>query len=128
MGRGWYIAVVACLAAEAFGPENVLTVAMPGPFTSDASNEDAAAVVINAWGRYSGGLLVAPALALLFLMNIFPLMWSFGLSFFHYRANRMRPPSTMAADRPMGATEMRITSSMFAGLIATAISEFMQVS
>ena len=37
-------AVVACLAAEAFGPENVLTVAMPGPFTSDASNEDAAAI------------------------------------------------------------------------------------
>ena len=51
-----------------------------------------AAVVANAWGRYAGGLLVAPALALLFLMNIFPLMWSFGLSFFHYRANRMSPP------------------------------------
>ena len=52
----------------------------------------AGALVVNAWGRYAGGLLVAPALALLFLMNIFPLMWSFGLSFFHYRANRMRPP------------------------------------
>ncbi len=37
-------AVVACLAAEAFGPEHVLTVAMPGPFTSDASNEDAASI------------------------------------------------------------------------------------
>jgi multiple sugar transport system permease protein len=49
--------------------------------------------VINAWGRHTGGLLVAPALALLFLMNIFPLMWSFGLSFFHYRANRIKPPS-----------------------------------
>lgn len=50
-------------------------------------------LVVNAWGRYTGGLLVAPALALLFLMNIFPLMWSFGLSFFSYRANRMAPPS-----------------------------------
>ena len=50
------------------------------------------ALVANAWGRYTGGLLVAPALALLFLMNIFPLMWSFGLSFFHYRASRMAPP------------------------------------
>ena len=49
-------------------------------------------LVVNAWGRYTGGLLVAPALALLFLMNIFPLMWSFGLSFFHYRANRLAPP------------------------------------
>ena len=49
-------------------------------------------LVVNAWGRHTGGLLVAPALALLFLMNIFPLMWSFGLSFFHYRANRIKPP------------------------------------
>jgi multiple sugar transport system permease protein len=52
----------------------------------------AATLVVNAWGRYTGGLLVTPALALLFVMNIFPLLWSFGLSFFSYRANRMRPP------------------------------------
>jgi multiple sugar transport system permease protein len=52
----------------------------------------ALALVVRAWGRHTGGLLVAPALALLFVMNIFPLMWSFGLSFFHYRANRMAPP------------------------------------
>src|SRR6478735_7268139 len=50
------------------------------------------AAVVNAWGRYKGGLLVAPAIALLFVMNIFPLLWSFGLSFFSYRANRMAPP------------------------------------
>lgn len=48
--------------------------------------------VVNAWGRYNGGLLVAPAIALLFVMNIFPLLWSFGLSFFTYRANRTAPP------------------------------------
>ncbi|MGH6904110.1 MAG: hypothetical protein ACREIR_15360, partial [Geminicoccaceae bacterium] len=53
----------------------------------------AASAVINAWGRYTGGLLVAPAIALLFVMNIFPLMWSFGLSFFNYRANRLAPPA-----------------------------------
>ena len=53
----------------------------------------ATTAVVNAWGRYTGGLLVAPAIALLFVMNIFPLMWSFGLSFFNYRANRMTPPS-----------------------------------
>lgn len=39
-----------------------------------------------------GMLLISPALAVLFFMNIFPLMWSFGLSFFHYRANRMSEP------------------------------------
>src|SRR5215467_6661122 len=43
--------------------------------------------------RYAGGLLVAPALAVLFVMNIFPLLWSFGLSFYNYRANRMAPPT-----------------------------------
>ncbi len=39
-----------------------------------------------------GPLLVTPALAVLVLMNIFPLLWSFGLSFFKYRANRLNEP------------------------------------
>ncbi len=39
-----------------------------------------------------GPLLVAPALIVLFVMNIFPLLWSFGLSFFNYRANRQDIP------------------------------------
>ena len=39
-----------------------------------------------------GPMLVAPALIMLFVMNIFPLMWSFGLSFFHYKASSIRPP------------------------------------
>ena len=53
----------------------------------------AGTAVANAWGRHTGGLLVAPAIALLFVMNIFPLMWSFGLSFFSFRANRIAPPT-----------------------------------
>ncbi|MEM9106428.1 MAG: sugar ABC transporter permease [Pseudomonadota bacterium] len=44
--------------------------------------------VINAWGRYTGGLLVAPAIGVLVVMNIFPLLWSLGLSFYAYRADR----------------------------------------
>lgn len=44
--------------------------------------------VVNAWGRHTGGLLVAPAIAVLVTMNIFPLLWSLGLSFFNYRADR----------------------------------------
>ena len=39
-----------------------------------------------------GALLVTPAIAVLFIMNIFPLLWSFGLSFFNYRANRQNIP------------------------------------
>lgn len=43
--------------------------------------------------RRRGALLVTPAITILFVMNIFPLLWSFGLSFFNYRANRQRAPS-----------------------------------
>ncbi len=48
----------------------------------------ALAAVVNAWGRHTGGLLVAPAIAVLVMMNIFPLLWSLGLSFYAYRADR----------------------------------------
>lgn len=47
-----------------------------------------ATAVVNAWGRYTGGLLVAPAIGVLVVMNIFPLLWSLGLSFYAYRADR----------------------------------------
>lgn len=43
--------------------------------------------------RLNGALLVAPAVALLVVMNIFPLLWSLGLSFFHYRASSIQPPT-----------------------------------
>jgi multiple sugar transport system permease protein len=48
-----------------------------------------AAFVVNAYRRrYYGGLLVTPAIAVLFIMNIFPLLWSLGLSFFAYQSNQ----------------------------------------
>ncbi len=40
-----------------------------------------------------GALLVTPAITILFVMNIFPLLWSFGLSFFNFKANSLRVPS-----------------------------------
>jgi NAD+ synthase/NAD+ synthase (glutamine-hydrolysing) len=40
-------AVVACLAVEAVGRENVLGVSMPGPFSSEGSKTDAAALARN---------------------------------------------------------------------------------
>jgi len=49
----------------------------------------AVAFAVNAYRRrYYGGLLVAPAIAVLFTMNIFPLLWSLGLSFFAYQSNQ----------------------------------------
>lgn len=40
-----------------------------------------------------GALLVAPAITILFVMNIFPLLWSFGLSFFNYKASSLKVPT-----------------------------------
>lgn len=45
-----------------------------------------------------GALLVTPALLILFIMNIFPLMWSFGLSFFNYKASSQRVPRFKGLD------------------------------
>jgi multiple sugar transport system permease protein len=39
-----------------------------------------------------GPLLVAPAIATLVVVNIFPLMWSYGLSFFSYNAKKIASP------------------------------------
>ncbi len=39
--------LVACIAADALGPENVVGVAMPSRYTSDMSNDDAAALARN---------------------------------------------------------------------------------
>lgn len=45
-----------------------------------------------------GALLVTPALTILFVMNIFPLLWSFGLSFFNYKASSQRVPKFKGLD------------------------------
>ncbi|MCG6901309.1 MAG: sugar ABC transporter permease [Rhodobacter sp.] len=45
-----------------------------------------------------GALLVTPAIAILFVMNIFPLMWSFGLSFFNYKASSLKVPKFKGLD------------------------------
>jgi len=40
----------------------------------------------------SGALLVTPALVVLTLMNLLPILWSLGMSFFRYRADRPYTP------------------------------------
>ena len=63
---------------------------VPPAFTTQASSRGILQW-LNAPER-RGFLLVAPALLTLLLVNILPLLWSFGLSFFNYRANRQNPP------------------------------------
>ncbi len=47
-------------------------------------------------GRFASGAhgwqLVAPALIVLCLMNLVPILWSIGMGFFRYRADRLRTP------------------------------------
>ena len=89
--RNWRLALAAAVVVI---PASILAVPLEIAFwiSLAASGLVCLTLVASAWGRQRGPLLVAPALALLFVMNIFPLMWSFGLSFFHYRANRLAPP------------------------------------
>jgi multiple sugar transport system permease protein len=89
--RNWRLAL---LAAVVVIPLAVLALPLGVAFwvALAAAALVALTAVVNAWGRHHGGLLVAPAIGLLFVMNIFPLMWSFGLSFFNFRANRLAPP------------------------------------
>ncbi len=59
---------------------------------ADAANKQGG---FGAWlfdPKRRGALLVTPAIIVLFVMNIFPLMWSFGLSFFNYKASSLKVP------------------------------------
>lgn len=83
----WQLALlvgVAVVAVAAFVLPAIATLWLTGA----ACAMVAITAVVNAWGRYTGGLLVAPAIAVLVVMNIFPLLWSLGLSFYNYRADR----------------------------------------
>ncbi|MDJ0827441.1 MAG: sugar ABC transporter permease [Rhodobacter sp.] len=64
--------------------------------TDNLGTQGAARGGFGAWlldPKRRGALLVTPAITILFVMNIFPLMWSFGLSFFNYKASSPRVPS-----------------------------------
>jgi multiple sugar transport system permease protein len=85
-----FAAVVIALAASTLPADVAFWVAMAA-----AALVCVTAVVHAYRRRNNGALLVAPAVALLFLMNIFPLLWSLGLSFFRYKASSQSPPRWM---------------------------------
>lgn len=85
--RNWRLALLAGVVATTIAALILPAIASLWIFGA-ASLLVAVTAVVNAWGRYTGGLLVAPAIAVLVVMNIFPLLWSLGLSFYNYRADR----------------------------------------
>jgi multiple sugar transport system permease protein len=77
---GLGVSVIACIALPAaisFWIVAAMVAMVAGAFSVNAYRR-----------RYYGGLLVSPAIAVLFVMNIFPLLWSLGLSFFAYQSNQ----------------------------------------
>lgn len=82
----------------------------------------AAAFVVNAYRRkYYGGLLVAPAIAVLFVMNIFPLLWSLGLSFFAYQANQQSIRFVGLANYSKALTNELAAPANWAALVNTGM-------
>jgi len=82
----------------------------------------AAAIVVNAYRhRYYGGLLVAPAIAVLVVMNIFPLLWSLGLSFFAYQSNQQSIRFVGLANYVRVLTNDLAAHDMWNALVNTAI-------
>jgi len=84
----WRLAIVVGLTVSILSAI-LLPAAVSFWIVGAAAASIAAAFVVNAYRRrYYGALLVAPAIAVLFVMNIFPLLWSLGLSFFAYQSNQ----------------------------------------
>jgi multiple sugar transport system permease protein len=84
----WKLAVIAALAVSVAAIA-ALPTGISFWIALGASVLAAASCCIAAYRRQRyGALLVAPAIAVLFVMNIFPLLWSLGLSFFAYQSNQ----------------------------------------
>ena len=83
--KNWPLALAVCVIVMP------LSIALLPPAVSFWVSAAACALValtavINAWGRYKGGLLVAPAIALLFVMNIFfPHQLAMYVVFVHWK-------------------------------------------
>lgn len=79
-------------------------------------------IVTNAYRRkHFGGLLVAPAIAVLFIMNIFPLLWSLGLSFFAYQSNQQTIRFVGLANYVKALTNDLAAAANWHALINTAL-------
>ena len=89
----------------------------------------AAACAINAWRHhYYGGLLVSPAIAVLFVMNIFPLLWSLGLSFFAYQSSQQNMRFVGLANYQKLLTDDLKAPELWANLTNTAMFVVLTVS
>ncbi len=89
----------------------------------------AMAFVVNAYRRhYYGGLLVSPAVAVLVVMNIFPLLWSLGLSFFAYQSSQQSIRFVGLANYVKLLTDDLKAPELWANLTNTAMFTMLTVS
>jgi multiple sugar transport system permease protein len=89
----------------------------------------AASFVVNAFRRHHyGGLLVSPAIAVLFVMNIFPLLWSLGLSFYAYQSSQQSMRFVGLANYSKLLTDSLKAPELWANLTNTAMFTVLTVS
>ena len=89
----------------------------------------AASFVVNAFRKhYYGGLLVSPAIAVLFVMNIFPLLWSLGLSFFAYQSSQQSMRFVGLANYSKLLTDSLKAPELWGNLTNTAMFTVLTVS
>ena len=117
----WKLAIVVGLVVSVLA-----AIALPAPVAFWVAGAMAAmiaaAFVVNAYRRkYYGGLLVAPAIAVLFVMNIFPLLWSLGLSFFAYQSNQQSIRFVGLANYTKVLTNEIMAPTNWAALVNTAM-------
>src|ERR1700685_2334598 len=62
--------------------------AFSGP-TAGVARADVSERRAPRWARGAAAPFIAPALAVLCLINVLPFLWSLGVSFFHFRADRL---------------------------------------
>lgn len=85
--------------------------------------------VVNAYRRhYYGGLLVSPAIAVLVVMNIFPLLWSLGLSFFAYQSSQQSIRFVGLANYTKLLTDSLKAPELWSNLTNTAMFTVLTVS
>ena len=117
----WKLAIVVGLVVSVLA-----AIALPAPVAfwvvGAMAAMIAAAFVVNAYRRkYYGGLLVAPAIAVLFVMNIFPLLWSLGLSFYAYQSNQQSIRFVGLANYTKVLTNEIMAPTNWAALVNTAM-------
>ncbi len=124
----WKLAVTLGLAVSAIGIALLPPTASFWVAGAMAAMVAASSAIYAFRNHYYGGLLVSPAIAVLFVMNIFPLLWSLGLSFFAYQSNQQSMRFVGFGNYARLLTDSLKAPELWGNLINTAMFTVLTVS